>query len=123
MYWESTERSKGAETRPCRSNTIDEVAYCCFMLLPLLNKKHLITNTKLINFGKVVFLLNQETKVANELQKMMTWNLVPVSAQEDINEICDSLMNGSVTLTELENRDPFVVEIIHNAMHRVEKEH
>ncbi|MFP3124654.1 hypothetical protein OH784_18200 [Ectobacillus funiculus] len=102
---------------------IDKVAYCCFMRLSLLNKKHLITNTKLINFGKVVLLLNQETKVANELQKMMTWNLVPVSAQEDINEICDSLMNGSVTLTELENRDPFVVEIIHNAMHRVGQEH
>lgn len=70
-----------------------------------------------------MYLLNQETKVANELQKMMTRNLVPVSAQEDINEICDSLMNGSVTLIELENRDPFVVEIIHNAMHQVGKEH
>lgn len=70
-----------------------------------------------------MFLLNQETKVANELQKMMTWNLVPVSVQEDINEICDSLMNGSVTLHDLENRDPFVVEIIHKAMNQAGKEH
>ncbi|TCN20485.1 hypothetical protein EV146_114105 [Mesobacillus foraminis] len=69
-----------------------------------------------------MFLLTQETRVANELQKMMTWNLVPVSAQEDINEICDSLMNGSVTLNELENRDPFVVEIIHKAMNQAGKQ-
>jgi hypothetical protein len=75
------------------------------------------------NFGKAVFLLNLETKVANELQKMMTWNLVPVSVQEDINEICDSLMNGSVTLDDLENRDPFVVEIIYKAMNQAGKEH
>lgn len=70
-----------------------------------------------------MFLLNLETKVANELQKMMTWNLVPVSVQEDINEICDSLMNGSVTLDDLENRDPFVVEIIYKAMNQAGKEH
>jgi hypothetical protein len=68
-----------------------------------------------------VFLLNQETKVANELQKMMTWNLVPVSVQEDINEICDGLKDGAVTLNELENRDPFVVEMIHRAMNQVGK--
>ncbi|MCM3570918.1 hypothetical protein [Neobacillus mesonae] len=65
--------------------------------------------------------MNQETKVATELQKMMIWNLVPVSAQEDINEICNSLMNGSVTLNELENRDPFVVEIIEKAMNQAGK--
>ncbi|MFB5198277.1 hypothetical protein ACE198_25965 [Neobacillus sp. KR4-4] len=65
--------------------------------------------------------MNQETKVANELQKMMTWNLVPVSVQEDINEICDSLMNGSVKLHDLENRDPFVVEMIHKAMNQAGK--
>lgn len=68
-----------------------------------------------------MFFLNQETKVANELQKMMTWNLVPVSVQEDINEICDSLMNGSVKLHDLENRDPFVVEMIHKAMNQAGK--
>lgn len=66
--------------------------------------------------------MKQEERVADELQKMMTCNLVPVSAQEDINEICDSLKNGSVTLTELENRDPFVVEIIHKAMNQAGKE-
>ncbi|KKK36808.1 hypothetical protein WQ57_17250 [Mesobacillus campisalis] len=63
--------------------------------------------------------MNQETRVATELQKMMTWNLVPVSVQEDINEICDSLKNGSVTLEELEHRDPFVVEVIHKAMNQM----
>ncbi|WP_066321941.1 hypothetical protein [Bacillus sp. FJAT-29814] len=62
--------------------------------------------------------MNQETKVANELQKRFTWNPVPVSVQEDINEICDSLMNGTVTLHDLENRDPFMVEIIHKAMNQ-----
>jgi hypothetical protein len=66
--------------------------------------------------------MNEETRVANELQKMMTWNLVPVSAQEDINEICSELLNGSVTLNELENRDPFVVEIIHKAMNQTNVE-
>ncbi len=60
--------------------------------------------------------MEQEKQLANELQKMMTWNLVPVSAQEDINEICDSLLNGSVTLSELENRDAFLVDVIHKAM-------
>lgn len=65
--------------------------------------------------------MNQESKVANELQKMMTWNLVPVSVQDDINEICDSLKNGSVTLNELENRDPHIVEMIHKAMNQVRK--
>jgi hypothetical protein len=74
------------------------------------------TKTNIDKFSERMFFMNQETKVANQLQKMMTWNLVPVSAQEDINEICDGLMNGSVTLNELENRDPFVVEIIHKAM-------
>ncbi len=68
-----------------------------------------------------MFLLNQETKVANELQKMMTWNLVPVSVQEDINEICDGLKDGTVTLNELENRDAFVVEMIHRATNQVGK--
>jgi hypothetical protein len=60
--------------------------------------------------------VNQETRIANKLQEMMTRNLVPVSAQEDINGICDELKNGTVNLNELENRDPFVVEIIHKAM-------
>ncbi|MGJ9458348.1 hypothetical protein [Oceanobacillus sp. CF4.6] len=65
--------------------------------------------------------MNQETKVANELQEMMTRNLVPVSVQEDINEICEGLKDGSLTLNELENGDSFVVETIHRAMNQVGK--
>ncbi|RIW31971.1 hypothetical protein D3H55_13890 [Bacillus salacetis] len=59
--------------------------------------------------------MSEETKVANKLQEMMTWNLVPVSAQEDIKEICNALNQGKVNLAELEDQDPFVVEILHQA--------
>ncbi|WP_079504593.1 hypothetical protein [Mesobacillus jeotgali] len=65
--------------------------------------------------------MTQDRRVAEELQRMMTANQVPVSAQEDINEISDSLAGGSVTLQELENRDPFIVDIIHRAAAQSEK--
>ncbi|MBT2638577.1 hypothetical protein [Bacillus sp. ISL-39] len=64
--------------------------------------------------------MTQERRVAEELQRMMTANQVPVSAQEDINEISDSLASGSIKLQELENRDPFVVDIIHRAAAQAE---
>jgi hypothetical protein len=63
--------------------------------------------------------MNQETKVANELQKMLTENLVPVSVQEDINALSDKLANGDITLGELENKDQFIVEVIQKAKNRI----
>jgi hypothetical protein len=63
--------------------------------------------------------MNQETKVANELQKMLIENSVPVSVQEDINELSDKLANGEITLGELENKDQFVAEVIKKAKNRI----
>ncbi|WP_227935351.1 hypothetical protein [Alkalihalobacillus deserti] len=64
--------------------------------------------------------MNKETKVANELQKMLTQNEVPISVQEDINQISDSLVNGLVSLNELQKEDQFVVEVIQKAMTKIE---
>lgn len=66
-----------------------------------------------------MFNINKETLLANELQSMMTQNVVPVSVQEDINHISQQLTNGNTTLKELENQDPFVVDIIQKAMDRM----
>lgn len=42
--------------------------------------------------------MDQETKVANELQKMLTENLILVSVQEEINVPSDKLANGEITI-------------------------
>ena len=63
--------------------------------------------------------MNQETKIANELQKMLIENLIPVSVQEDINVLSEKLDNGDITLGELENKDQFVVEVIQKAKNRI----
>ena len=63
--------------------------------------------------------MNQETKIANELQKMLTENQIPVSVQEDINVLSEKLANGELTLGELVNKDQFVVEVIQKAKNRI----
>lgn len=63
--------------------------------------------------------MDQEKRVADELKRMFLQNQIPTSVQEDINEISEHLINGSITLNELEERDPFVVDIIHQAVNRV----
>ncbi|MBP3950857.1 hypothetical protein [Bacillus suaedae] len=65
--------------------------------------------------------MDLENKVAEELQRMMTQNLVPISTQEDINEISDQLRNHQITLSEVEQKDPFVVDSIHKAMDRINR--
>ncbi len=67
----------------------------------------------------VVLKMNQETKIANELQKMLTENQIPVSVQEDINVLSEKLANGDITLGELENKDQFVEEVIQKAKNRI----
>lgn len=63
--------------------------------------------------------INQETKIANELQKMLTENQIPVSVQEDIKVLSEKLANRELTLGELENKDQFVVEVIQKAKNRI----
>lgn len=63
--------------------------------------------------------INQETKIANELQKMLTENQIPVSVQEDIIVLSEKLANGELTLGELENKDQFVVKVIQKAKNRI----
>lgn len=65
--------------------------------------------------------MDLENKVAEELQRMMTQNLVPISTQEDINEISDQLRNHQITLSEVEQKDSFVVDSIHKAMDRINR--
>ena len=62
--------------------------------------------------------MSQEKQVADELKKMFLENRIPTSIQEDINEISEQLSNGKVNLSELEKRDEFVVDIIHQAINR-----
>jgi len=63
--------------------------------------------------------MDKAKQVADELKKMYLTNQIPTSVQEDINEISDGLTNGTVDLNDLENRDPFVVDVIHKALNRV----
>ncbi|MCT2535716.1 hypothetical protein NC661_06400 [Aquibacillus koreensis] len=64
--------------------------------------------------------MNQEVKVVEELQKMMTTNEVPVSVQEDINELCQKFSQGTASLNELQHGDPFIEEVVQKAIKRIE---
>jgi hypothetical protein len=70
--------------------------------------------------GDFFYLSNLKEKIRSiQMIYKLTENLVPVSVQEDINELSDKLANGDITLGELENKDQFVVEVIQKAKNRI----
>ncbi|MED4051794.1 hypothetical protein [Priestia megaterium] len=65
--------------------------------------------------------MDQQKMLANELSNMLTENKLPITIEEDIHEICRGLQSGEISVNDLKEKDPFVVNAIQEAMDRINK--
>ncbi|MCM3097938.1 hypothetical protein [Priestia megaterium] len=65
--------------------------------------------------------MDQQKMLANELSNMLTENKLPITIEEDIHEICRGLQSGEISVNDLEEKDPFVVNAVQEAMDRITK--
>ncbi|MEB2272484.1 hypothetical protein LAV82_00530 [Bacillus sp. ILBB4] len=65
--------------------------------------------------------MDQQKMLANELSNMLTENKLPITIEEDIHEICRGLQSGEISVNELKEKDPFVVNAVQEAMDRITK--
>ncbi|KRF57097.1 MULTISPECIES: hypothetical protein [Priestia] len=59
--------------------------------------------------------------LANELSNMLTENKLPITIEEDIHEICRGLQSGEISVNDLKEKDPLVVNAVQEAMDRITK--
>ncbi|MET3085114.1 hypothetical protein ABV522_05660 [Priestia megaterium] len=52
---------------------------------------------------------------------MLTENKLPITIEEDIHEICRGLQSGEISVNDLKEKDPFVVNAVQEAMDRIAK--
>ncbi|MFP7732395.1 hypothetical protein ACLHDF_03035 [Priestia aryabhattai] len=65
--------------------------------------------------------MDQQKMLANELSNMLTENKLPITIEEDIHEICRGLQSGEISVNDLKEKDPFVVNAVQEAMGRINK--
>ncbi|MBQ4865993.1 hypothetical protein IHQ11_05660 [Priestia megaterium] len=65
--------------------------------------------------------MDQQKMLANELSNMLTENKLPITIEEDIHEICRGLQSGEISVNDLKEKDPFVVNAVQEAMDRITK--
>ncbi|WP_375345805.1 hypothetical protein ACEWPB_20620 [Priestia megaterium] len=65
--------------------------------------------------------MDQQKMLANELGNMLTENKLPITIEEDIHEICRGLQSGEISVNDLKEKDPFVVNAVQEAMDRINK--
>ncbi|MBY0196743.1 hypothetical protein H7U05_05425 [Priestia megaterium] len=65
--------------------------------------------------------MDQQKMLANELSNMLTENKLPITIEEDIHEICRGLQSGEISVNNLKEKDPFVVNAVQEAMDRINK--
>ncbi|MBE5101523.1 MULTISPECIES: hypothetical protein [Priestia] len=65
--------------------------------------------------------MDQQKMLANELSNMLTENKLPITIEEDIHEICRGLQSGEISVNDLKEKDPFVVNAVQEAMGRITK--
>ncbi|AJI24055.1 hypothetical protein H8R29_19730 [Priestia megaterium] len=65
--------------------------------------------------------MDQQKMLANELSNMLTENKLPITIEEDIHEICRGLQSGEISVNDLKEKDPFVVNAVQEAMDRINK--
>ncbi|MBY0004188.1 hypothetical protein H7K05_02550 [Priestia aryabhattai] len=65
--------------------------------------------------------MDQQKMLANELSNMLTENKLPIIIEEDIHEICRGLQSGEISVNDLKEKDPFVVNAVQEAMDRINK--
>ncbi|RDZ11019.1 hypothetical protein C3744_21830 [Priestia megaterium] len=65
--------------------------------------------------------MDQQKMLANELSNMLTENKLPITIEEDIHEICRGLHSGEISVNDLKEKDPFVVNAVQEAMARINK--
>ncbi|MFE4040810.1 MULTISPECIES: hypothetical protein [Priestia] len=63
--------------------------------------------------------MDQQKMLANELSNMLTENKLPITIEEDIHEICRGLQSGEISVNDLKEKDPFVVNAVQEAMDRI----
>ncbi|MDO6847818.1 hypothetical protein Q4S57_07620 [Priestia megaterium] len=66
--------------------------------------------------------MDQQKMLANELSNMLTENKLPITIEEDIHEICRGLQSGQISVNDLKEKDPFVVNAVQEAMGRITKQ-
>ncbi|WP_078549415.1 hypothetical protein [Litchfieldia alkalitelluris] len=64
--------------------------------------------------------MNQEKLVAKELNQMINEDKIPLSITEDVHEICRSLISGEMKVSELQDKDSFIVSAVQQAMSRID---
>ena len=65
--------------------------------------------------------MDQQKMLANELSNMLTENKLPITIEEDIHEICRGLQSGEISVNDLKEKDPFVVNAVQEAMDKINK--
>jgi hypothetical protein len=65
--------------------------------------------------------MDQQKMLANELSNMLTENKLPITIEEDIHEICRGLQSGEISVNDLKEKDPFVINAVQEAMGRITK--
>ncbi|WP_456363126.1 hypothetical protein [Priestia aryabhattai] len=65
--------------------------------------------------------MDQQKMLANELSNMLTENKLPITIEEDIHEICRGLQSVEISVNDLKEKDPFVVNAVQEAMDRINK--
>ncbi|MFE4116096.1 MULTISPECIES: hypothetical protein [Priestia] len=65
--------------------------------------------------------MDQQKMLANELSNMLTENKLPITIEEDIHKICRGLQSGEISVNDLKEKDPFVVNAVQEAMDRINK--
>jgi cytochrome b involved in lipid metabolism len=65
--------------------------------------------------------MDQEKRLAEELNKMLKEDKVPLSVSEDVHEICRSLDAGEMTINDLQGKDAFIVNSVHKAINNLNK--
>ncbi|MED3982228.1 hypothetical protein [Priestia megaterium] len=65
--------------------------------------------------------MDQQKMLANELSNMLTENKLPITIEEDIHEICRGLQSGEISVNDLKEKDPFVVNAVQEAIARITK--
>ena len=65
--------------------------------------------------------MDQQKMLANELSNMLTENKLPITIEEDIHEICRGLQSGEISVNDLKEKDPLVVNAVQEAMDRITK--
>ncbi|MEI4526308.1 hypothetical protein [Priestia megaterium] len=65
--------------------------------------------------------MDQQKMLANELSNMLTENKLPITIEEDIHEICRGLQSGEISVNDLKEKDPFIVNAVQEAMDKINK--